>query len=344
MTSVSDAALRRLREAADWPDLCGTRYRVEGVLSRGGMGVVYRATDLELEREVALKVLSSPEPTPDACERMRREARILARLEHPGIVPVHDVGTLPDGRTFYVMKRVRGAPLHEWCVPARSLAERLRVMERACEAVAFAHAHGILHRDLKPENVMVGEFGEVLVMDWGVAKLVGEAAAASDASPTGETEGTAAGTVIGTPGWMSPEQARGDLDAIDVRADVYGLGAVLCFLLSGRPPAPARTLGEMRAWADAGGRQDWMAAARGAPARLVAIASRALALEPARRYAVVRELAADLERFRAGQAVEAHREGPLERVARFVSTHRVAVGLVLAYLVMRAALWAWAGR
>ncbi|HWW62778.1 MAG TPA: serine/threonine-protein kinase, partial [Thermoanaerobaculia bacterium] len=144
----------------------------------------------------------------------RREARIIARLEHPGIVPVHDVGVLPDGRIFYAMKLVRGARLDEWARGQRSLTERLRAFVRVCEAVAFAHANGVVHRDLKPENVMVGELGAVLVMDWGVATHAGE----SDA------------TVAGTPGYIPPETE------IDARTDVFALGKILESLIADAPP------------------------------------------------------------------------------------------------------------
>src|SRR5688572_20244642 len=145
------------------------------------MGTVYRARDRELGRDVALKVIRLPEASPDVAARILREARTLAQLEHPGIVPVHDVGRLPDGRAFYAMKLVRGAPLD--ALPPTPLVERLRIVERISEAVAFAHAHGVIHRDLKPQNVMVGPFGEVLVMDWGVAKLTGAALDALGAAP-----------------------------------------------------------------------------------------------------------------------------------------------------------------
>ena len=154
MSTMSDSALRRLRDAADAPDLTGTKYEIVDRIGQGGMGTVYRARDRELGREIALKVVRLPEGAPDIAARMMREARTLARLEHPGIVPVHDVGTLVDGRVFYAMKLVRGAPLHELSVTG--LADRLRIVERVCEAVAFAHAHGVIHRDLKPQNVMVG--------------------------------------------------------------------------------------------------------------------------------------------------------------------------------------------
>lgn len=185
---ISDRVLAHLKTAAELPDLSGTRYRVIEQIGRGGMGIVYLAEDSQLGRRVAIKVLD------DA-----REAEVLASLEHPGIVPVHDAGTLPDGRFYYAMKFVRGERLDAFLQRPVSLPVRLRIFQRICEPVAFAHSRGIVHRDLKPSNIMVGEFGEVLVLDWG-----------------------APGT--GTPEFMAPEQANGDPDG---RADVFALGKIL---------------------------------------------------------------------------------------------------------------------
>jgi serine/threonine protein kinase len=160
----------------------------------------------------------------DGAARLTREAQILAQLEHPGIVPVHDVGELPDGRTFYVMKYVRGHRLDRHLAQPLSLLYKLQVFERICETVAFAHARGVIHRDLKPENVMVAEFGEVLVLDWGLART--------------KSDGDSAGTIAGTEGYMAPEQSRGTVT--DNRSDVFALGAILDFVLASEsaPPRP----------------------------------------------------------------------------------------------------------
>jgi predicted Ser/Thr protein kinase len=191
---LSDAALNRLRAIGDRPDLGSTRYELGAEIGRGGMGVVFRGRDRELDRDVAIKVTAWPAGA-DA-ERLRREARILAALEHPGIVPVHDVGQLPDGRVFTVMTLVRGERLDVYA-SALPLPDRLRLFDRICETVSFAHAHGVIHRDLKPANVMVGPFGRVFVLDWGGGF---------------------------THGYMAPESASGQSDA---RADVFALGAIL---------------------------------------------------------------------------------------------------------------------
>ncbi len=171
MKWLSDDRLNHLRSIVGNPDFSSTKYTFVKELGRGGMGTVYLAEDTELNRHVAIKVLNTPEVTGDLRNRMIREAQIIARLEHPGIVPVHDVGTLPDGRIYYAMKFVRGSRLDEYAAQGASLRDRLRKFQAVCDAVAFAHAHGVIHRDLKPQNIMIGSFGEVLVLDRGVAKL-----------------------------------------------------------------------------------------------------------------------------------------------------------------------------
>jgi len=201
---LSDSVLDHLRQVAALPDLSGTRYELEGEIGRGGLGVVYRARDRQLGRHVALKVLDAA---------LAGEAPLIARLEHPAIVPIYEAGTLPDGRAFYAMKLVAGARLDQYVGRQTTrgdgpphLVERLRVVRRVAEALAFAHSRGAIHRDLKPQNVMVGEFGEVYVMDWGV-------------------EG-----VAGTPAFRAPEPG------LDARSDIYALGALLEFVLPALPP------------------------------------------------------------------------------------------------------------
>ena len=280
-------------------DVVGARYAFVEELGRGGMGTVYLAEDRELDRLVAVKVLNAPEVTDGLRERMIREAQIIARLEHPGIVPVHDVGTLPDGRIFYAMKFVRGSRLDEYAAQGASLRDRLRKFQAVCDAVAFAHAHGVIHRDLKPQNIMIGSFGEVLVMDWGVAKI-------RDDPRQFAVFNTSDGTVIGTRNYMSPEQARGEVE-IDERADIYSLGAVLKFLLTDQKVSK--------------------------PAK--AIYLKAMAQTPADRYASASELSADIGRLLDAEPVSAYQESAIEKVSRWVSKNRFLVLLVLAYLLMR---------
>ena len=268
---VSDSVLDHLRHVAALPDLTGTRYELESEIGRGGMGVVYRAQDRQLGRPVALKVFDSA---------LAGEAQLIAQLEHPAIVPIYEAGTLPDGRAFYAMKLVTGARLDRFAAGPASLAERLRVIRRAGEALAFAHRRGAIHRDLKPQNVMVGEFGEVYVMDWGV-----------DA-------------VAGTPGFRAPE-AR-----LDSRSDIYGLGALLLFVL----PAPA-------------------------PPALRAIAAKAMNADPAARYSDAAALLADLERFQEGLAVEAWPEPLWHRLRRFGSRNAVFLWRLGAYATVKFALF-----
>jgi serine/threonine protein kinase len=328
--TLSDATLDHLRAVAGEPDADG-RYEILDEIARGGMGTVYRALDRELGREVALKVSSRPGAASDAEERLLREARVLARLEHPGLVPVHDVGTLPDGRLFYAMKRVRGSRLDHHFAAEPSIPARLRTFERICETVAFAHAHGVIHRDLKPENVMVGPFGEVLVLDWGVARLRDDATApvspaAADAPSPGRT---AHGTVLGTPGYMAPEQARGDVERTDERADVYALGGILYGLLTDAAPPSSGP-------AEAPRRRN-----PAVPRPLDSICSKALAQDPGARYASVQALSADVAAFLSGRPVAAHREGPLEWAGRQAMRYRTPLLLIAAYLAMRVALILW---
>jgi len=343
---LSDRALEHLREVAQRPDLSGTRYELGDELARGGMGVVYAARDRELDRTVALKVVGVERADADTTARLRREARIIAHLEHPGIVPVHDVGTLPDGRVFYAMKLVSGKRLDAHVRETVPLGARLRLFQRICEPVAFAHAHGVIHRDLKPENVMVGPFGEVLVMDWGVARLREQEDSEFRGIRRGRAAGehdTAHGTVLGTPAYMAPEQARGEVDRVDERADVYSLGAILYFLLTGSAPgrSPVGPDEPTRTWAGPSrvpGIEPPRRVAATTPPPLEAICLRAMAREREDRYPAVADLSADVGRFLEGERVSAYPENAWRRARRFAGRHRTAIALVLAYLVMRVLL------
>jgi serine/threonine protein kinase len=250
------------------------------------------------------------DPGGDLAARLLREARVIAQLEHPGIIPVHDVGTLPDGCVYYTMKLVQGLRLDEHIAEPGAIADRLRVFEKICEAVSFAHSHGVLHRDLKPQNIMVGSFGEVLVMDWGISKVIGEReGTAVESSMPLETDH---GTVLGTPGYMAPEQARGE--AVDQRVDVYALGAILRYMKS-------------------------------AQSKIVnAIADKAMAENTAVRYATVRDLSRDVAHFLDGLPVSAYPENWITRTWRWAVRNRAWLLLVLAYLVMRTLFILWRGK
>lgn len=292
---ISDRAIDRLRRAAAQPEL-DARYEITGVAGHGGMGTVYVAHDAVLDRDVAVKVLDISDARGERVGRLRQEAQILAHLDHPGIVPIHDAGMLPDGRAFYVMKLVRGSRLG--ALADRPLADRLDAFARVLNAVAFAHAHGVVHRDLKPDNIMTGAFGEVYVMDWGVARAAGAIAESA---------------IVGTRGFMPPEQEAGRAD-VDHRADIFALGAMLAQI-----------------------------AGQEASAALRAIAARAMRPLPDDRYQSVDALAADLARFRAGERVEAHAENAAERIVRVYRRYELPILLLVAYIVMRFALLIWRG-
>jgi serine/threonine protein kinase len=304
VTWLSNETVDRLRDVATRPELPGDRYVIVRPLGQGGMGRVYVARDTVLDRDVALKVSNAPQASSALDARLKQEARVLASLEHPGIVPVHDSGELEDGRVFYVMKLVRGRTLTDHLAGLTGEAARLAVFERVADAVAFAHAAGVVHRDLKPSNVMVGAFGEVLVLDWGVARRLDRP---NSAEP--------AGTRLGTVGFMAPEQSRGDAAIAGPAADVYSLGALLAWLFDGQPVTK----------------------------RLRAIAHKCTAAQPIDRYPDASALVADLARYRQGEPVSAHRESALERAWLWAVRHQTVILLVLAYLVMRA-LFAFAQR
>jgi eukaryotic-like serine/threonine-protein kinase len=325
MKWLSDSKVSHLRAVVGNPDFSDTKYTFVKELARGGMGTVYLADDTELNRQVAIKVLSTPELTEDLRRRMIREAQIIARLEHPGIVPVHDVGVLPDGRIFYAMKFVRGVRLDEYAASNDSIRDRLRKFQSVCDAVAFAHAHGVIHRDLKPQNIMIGSFGEVLVLDWGVAKILRNVSADEadtlrlPASNTDKIADTSHGTVIGTRQYMSPEQSRGEIDRLDERSDIYSLGAVLYFLLTNQAPNETRPRN--------------INSKVTKPAEAVCL--KAMARDRADRYASATELSADVGRLLDAEPVSAYRENAFEKTSRWVGKNRFLVLLVLAYLLMR---------
>ncbi len=333
----------------------GSRYRLEGEVARGGMGEILRVWDEDLRRHLAMKVVlgqsSATSETPPVAEhilaRFLEEAQITGQLEHPSIVPVHELGLDSEGRVYFTMKLVKGRHLASVYELVHSGAESwtetraLGVLLKACEAVAYAHSKGVIHRDLKPQNVMVGDFGEVYVMDWGLARVLSPSheAASSTSSSSVRTERLAEresspasyfmtmdGEVIGTPAYMSPEQARGDIDALSARSDVYALGAMLYHLLAGFAPY-------MAPGAETGGREVWQRALAGppepletsaplAPSELVAIQSKAMARDPADRYADVLALQEDLRAFLEGRVVGAFETGALAEARKWIRRNR----------------------
>ncbi|MFO0633496.1 MAG: serine/threonine-protein kinase [Nannocystaceae bacterium] len=308
------------------------RYQLGDEIARGGSGRVSRAHDRRLDREVAIKQLLQRSAALEL--RLAREARVTARLQHPAIVPIYDVGRGPDGEPYYAMKLVSGRTLAQAIDAARSVPERLALFPNVlavAEALAYAHAQAVIHRDLKPGNVVLGEFGETMVIDWGLAKALGgepDGTVTDPGGPAPECDDglrTEAGTIVGTPSYMAPEQARGE--PLDRRADVYALGAMLYHVLAGRPPY-ARTAGRsVLVDVVAGPPTPLRRVVPDAPPDLIAIVEQAMAREPAARYRDAAEFAADLRRFQTGQLVGARRYGTLAHLRRFVQRHAAAVAV-----------------
>jgi WD40 repeat protein len=342
------ASTRPRAGAVDLPVVDPSRYEVVGEHGRGGLGRVLAARDRRLERLVAVKRLSEGAAS-RADARFVREALVTARLQHPGIVPVYEAGRLPDGEPFYSMRLVKGQTLAEALGARPSLDERLALLPNllaVAEAVAYAHSEGVVHRDLKPANVLVGPFGETVVVDWGLAKdrrLVGvgsgPSGGASEPDPQeaecdslyalAHADKTRVGAVIGTPAYMPPEQARGD--DVDERADVYALGAILYELLCAEPPyagASAKVLAQVASAAPPA----LATRAPGAPRDVIAIVAKAMARRPDDRYPSAKELADDLSRFLTGQLVGARRYGRLTLVGRWLRRHRGAVAVAAVLL------------
>jgi serine/threonine-protein kinase len=283
------------------PSERSSRVQLLGEIARGGMGAVLKARDPDLGRDVAVKVLlEAHREKPDLIRRFVEEAQIGGQLQHPGIVPVYELGTFGDSRPYFTMKLVKGQTLAALLGSRQDLADGvakfLGIFEQVAQTVAYAHARGVIHRDLKPSNVMVGSFGEVQVMDWGLAKVLSRGGATDDA-PAGmvgdqetvistsrnapDSDLSQAGSVLGTPSYMAPEQARGEIERVDERADVFALGSILCEVLTGRPAFVGRSSGEIQRKAAVGDVADALARldACGADAELIALARDCLAPE-----------------------------------------------------------------
>ena len=328
-------------DLATLPSVDPAGYALGLEIARGGMGRVIAARDLRIGRPIAVKELLGR--SPDLAARFEREARVTARLQHPGIVPIYEIGRWPDGTPFYSMRMVDGRTLLDAITAAPTLPERLALLPSviaASEAVAFAHAQRVIHRDLTPSNVLVGAYGETVVIDWGLAKdlATDELDAAGVAAPAASDHLTGEGMVIGTAAYMPPEQAHAV--PVDERADVYALGAILYHLLAGVAPYHAPTTRALLRQLRTGPPAAIATVCPGAPRDLVSVVTKAMSRDPADRYPSARELAEELRRFQTGRLVEAHRYSQLDRLARVLRRHRGAATVALLAIVLLAAVGA----
>ncbi len=332
---------------------------------RGGMGRIVTVWDRRMNREVARKELlsrhtesgsgngSSDGKRRRVMGRFLREAQVTGRLQHPSIVPVYEIGRRDDGTVYYTMKFVRGRTLERAIQAAGDIAGRLELLPHIidlCQAVAYAHSQGVIHRDLKPANVMIGEFGETYLIDWGLAKFMGrDEAVEGDGDGTAEEEDgdldnlTAEGEVMGTPHYMPPEQAAGKLRELDERSDIYALGAVLYHLLTGERPFDG--LSRMRVLSQVL-QAEPLAPDKvepDVPPALAAICRRAMEIDPAQRYSTARELAAEVQRYESGGRVAAHDYGRVELMRRFLTRHRpvVATAVLGLFVLMVVVVYAF---
>src|SRR5262245_28318682 len=315
----------------------GQRFRVLRPHARGGLGAVFVALDAELHREVALKqILERHADDPTSRARFLAEAEITGGLEHPGVVPVYGLGTYGGGRPYYAMRFIRGDSLKEAIEhfhrddalksdPGRRALELRKLLRRfldVCNALDYAHSRGVIHRDLKPANIILGRHGETLVVDWGLAKVIGRADPSVGEqtiapSSSGSSE-TLPGSALGTPAYMSPEQASGDLDRLGPRSDVYSLGATLHCLLTGKPPLEGEDIGEILRKVQAG---DFRAPREVVPwldKALDAVCAKAMATKPEERYGSCRALADDVERWMADEPVSAWADPWTRRLVRWL--------------------------
>jgi serine/threonine protein kinase len=359
----------RIPQKAEATGFATHKYEYIKDIAKGGMGRIVLVRDRFLRRRMAMKLLNIPDARQSKffTERFLAEAQTTGQLEHPNIVPIHDLGTFPDGKQFFTMKFVKGDTLSAvfrhlsggdpQTIEKYSLPRLLAIFQQIANGLSFAHARGVIHRDLKPDNIMLGEFGEVLVMDWGLAKLKSPQPAFASANHMAvsgdvendnvfgidslEVEGTVAGTIAGTPGYMAPEQARGEVHAIDERSDIYALGAMLYEMLSGSPPYN-QSIGRERVYSAAVEesielpvlrlRKNSLLRAAQVPRELSAIAMKALSPKPLDRYASAQEFGEDIQRYLEGRTVLACPDTALQRAMKWTRRNRLLVGATAALL------------
>ncbi len=376
LRDAPDAARLVRPGSPEMPDLSGqpSRYQLVGELARGGMGAIFQGRDLDLGRDLAVKVIREEHRNhPEMVRRFVEEAQIGGQLQHPGITPVHELGRFPDGRLFIAMKLVRGRTLAALLEARLGTDEDrmhfLSIFEQVCQAMAYAHSRGVIHRDLKPSNVMVGAFGEVQVMDWGLAKVLDQGGVADEERALRASDGASAvrtlrcgseemesrfGSVLGTPSYMAPEQARGELDTLDERADVFSLGAILCEVITGQPAFAGGSTTEVYRKAERADLADAMARldACDADAELVELARSCLAAAPKHRPrdagAVVARLTAYLRgverRLGEAELAQARAEARAAGERRRRQLTLALAASVLATALIGAAGWAWMDR
>ncbi len=356
-TTAWSANVAKAAVDASRPASKTARFRIIGPHARGGLGEVYLAWDEELERTVALKEIRSEHAQSDQLrERFVREAEINANLEHPGIVPVYGLGAYPDGRPYYAMRFVQGEtlkvalerfhsqgrPLDEarWAIGLRHL---LRRFIGICDAIDYAHSRGVLHRDLKPGNILLGKFGETLIIDWGLAKIIGRPDLVGSGKGLEDTivhlpdddsrVHTQAGETMGSPPFMSPEQARGSHDELTPASDIYSLGATLYAVVSGRPPVEGGKTSEMLEKVCKGEILPASKANPRVPLALEAICLKAMQLDPAGRYPSARALADDLESWLDDRPVAIYRDPISTRMLRWSRRNKSLVAASLALML-----------
>jgi serine/threonine-protein kinase len=340
LTVVTPIPAQALTSTVTYQPTTRSRYTVLRLHAKGGLGQVWLARDEDLGRDVALKeILPGRANESNTRARFLEEARVTGQLEHPGIVPVYELVRSGSGQEpFYTMRFIRGRTLsdavgtyhqHRQAGTAGPLELRdlLGSFISICQAIAYAHSRGVIHRDLKGQNVVLGDFGEVMVLDWGLAKVQGKSEGPADLPPVtaeqpGSRDQTVQGQVLGTPAYMSPEQAEGRLDRLDQRSDVYGLGAILYEILTGQPPFTGPDTLTVLELVIKSPPTPPRARVATIAAALEAVCLKALAKQPALRYARASDLAQEVQRYLADEPVEALREGPLTRLARWGRQHR----------------------